>query len=449
MFESIKSIWGKVRDLMFPKQSMEKLADGRTLMSADMIRRITLWNDMQNGEASWCDGSDVISIGIESGIVREFADTCLSEMEGSVSVDDLDKMFQFAIRDLNEELQEGLALGSMIIRPLPNGLVEYIDPMHFIPIRIDRKKDLTDVIFLDIREAKVEGQYYVRAERHTLTNNVLTITNKAYKSQGKTGIQSEIPLDTVDDWADIKDEQSYKGVERPIFGYFKTPVKNKIDGTALGVSVYNKAIELVQDADEHYGRLLWEMLGGELAVNVDPSAIDPKKTKTDSFSKRLYRTLDVELGNGKNLFEVFSPELRDESIIRGLNAILRRIEFAVGLSYGDLSDVQDVMKTATEVLSSKQRKYQTVKALEANLKDCLEDLIYALAFWSGKTLSKYEFSCEFHDSILTNEDEQNNAMREDVAAGIIRPEKYIAKKYGVDEETAAKDWMPGDVVADA
>ena len=35
-----------------------------------------------------------------------------------------------------------------------------------------------------------------------------------------------------------------------------------------------------------------------------------------------------------NFYEVFSPALRDESIKRGFNAILQRIEFACGLAYG-------------------------------------------------------------------------------------------------------------------
>ena len=48
----------------------------------------------------------------------------------------------------------------------------------------------------------------------------------------------------------------------------------------------------------------------------------------------------------------------------------------------------------------------------------------------------YEFNCNFHDSILTDEETQRRQDKEDVAAGIMQPWEYRAKWYGEDEETA-------------
>ncbi len=55
-----------------------------------------------------------------------------------------------------------------------------------------------------------------------------------------------------------------------------------------------------------------------------------------------------------------------------MNQFLRQLEFNVSLSYGDLSDVTDVDKTATEVKIAKKRKYNMVSAIQENLKDCLK-----------------------------------------------------------------------------
>lgn len=147
------------------------------------------------------------------------------------------------------------------------------------------------------------------------------------------------------------------------------------------------------------------------------------------------------------MYQEYSPEFRDGSLINGLNAYLRRIEFNTSLSYGDLSDVNEVDKTATEVKIAKKRKYNMVKAIQVNLEDCLEDLVYALAFYNALTQSGYEFLCTFKDSILVDEEEERQQDRQDLAAGIMRPEEYRAKWYGETLEEAAKN-LPEPVLTE-
>lgn len=84
--------------------------------------------------------------------------------------------------------------------------------------------------------------------------------------------------------------------------------------------------------------------------------------------QRLYRNwINGSVSGGRNLYEVFAPTLRDESYRKGLDAMLKRIEFQCGLAYGTLSDPQNVDKTAEEIRSSKQRSYTTVKDLQRAL----------------------------------------------------------------------------------
>lgn len=132
------------------------------------------------------------------------------------------------------------------------------------------------------------------------------------------------------------------------------------------------------------------------------------------------------------------PEFRDTNIINGLNYHLRQLEFSVCLSYGDLSDVADVDKTATEAKIAKKRKFNMVAAIQSNLKDCLEDLVYALAFYNAMLRSGYEFSCTFKDSILEDEATERENDRADVALGAMQLWEYRMKHYAEDEETAKK-----------
>ena len=88
-----------------------------------------------------------------------------------------------------------------------------------------------------------------------------------------------------------------------------------------------------------------------------------------------------------------------------------------------------------------------VKAIQSNLKDCLEDLAYALAFYNALTQSGYEFLCNFKDSILVDEETERQQDRQDLAAGIMRPEEYRAKWYGETLEEAAKN-LPEPVLTE-
>ena len=61
--------------------------------------------------------------------------------------------------------------------------------------------------------------------------------------------------------------------------------------------------------------------------------------------------------------------------------MLRRIEAAVGLSYGTLSEVSDVEKTAEEIRSSKQRSYVRVSDMQGGLQTTLERLLYGFQYY--------------------------------------------------------------------
>lgn len=433
---------------MFSIKTLKELFGQDIAISQDMISAIEKWGSMYRGQAPWAD-EQVDSLQIEQGICREFANVCMNEMESSISVEPLDKIYQSAVRDLNENLQSGLALGSFCIKPLGEDKVEYVTQERFIPLKFDARGRLIRVAFVDVKKV-ADYDYFIRFEVHTWEKTkVLNIQNLAYRSSDMASIGRSVPLSMVPEWAELPENINYAGVERPDFGYYRNPIKNEVDGSPCGVSVYQSATNLIKKTDIQFGRLDWEFESGERVVHVDVTALQEAPTlgqdgrtryEMPKLNKRLYRGLNLSGGsNGEELYKEYSPELRDQNIINGLNAYLRRIEFNVCLSYGDLSDVNDVDKTATEAKIAKKRKYNMVKAIQSNLKDCLEDLAYALAFYNGMTRSGYEFLCTFKDSILVDEEEERRQDRQDLAAGIMRPEEYRAKWYGETLEEAAKN----------
>lgn len=447
MFDGIKNFFRTVVRKMFPVETLQNVIGTKFAISNEMIKKIELWAAMNQGNAPWVVESDYIdSLRLEQGICREFANVTLNEMETSVSNEKLNEVYQEAIRELNENLQSGLALGSFIIKPLGQNKVEYVTADKFIPIEFDSRGRLINVVFMEVKREK-EDSYYFRFEQHKLGDMGLTISNKAYHSSDKSSIGKQVPLSSVEEWSRLPEQVTYPGVIKPDFGYYRNPIKNDIDGSFCGVSIFDSAVEIIKKTDVQFGRLDWEFESGERAIHVDITAMQSQtiigtggKTKNvmPSLNKRLYRGVNISAGADEELLQDFSPEFREQSIINGLNAYLRRIEFNVSLSYGDLSDAQEVEKTATEMKIAKKRKYNMVTAIQSNLKECLEDLAYALAFYNALSKSGYNYICNFKDSILVDEETERQQDRQDVAMGVMQLWEYRMKWYGEDEETAKK-----------
>lgn len=435
----MKGVWQR----LFPLKDIKQALGIKPAITDDMLSSIELWQNCFSGNAPWLN-DDVISLRLEQSITREFANITLNEMTASVSNDKLQKIFETATEDLNSELQSGLATGAMVIKPLGGDKVQYISANAFVPIEFDARHRLVKVIFPEFK--KIGDNYYTRLEYHSLDKDKgLTITNTAYVSASEGQLGREIPLVAVDEWASLPNAVTYPAMLRPAFGYFRTPIKNTIDGSSCGVSVYANDINLIRKIDTQFGRLDWEFESGERAIHVDATAF--KKEGTEKLNKRLYKAVDVDLGDNE-LFKDFSPAIRQSDITDGLNTYLRRLEFSVGLAYGDLSDPDTVAKTATEILSAKNRKYNTVSAIQKQLKYCLDDLVYALAFYNSLTTSGYTFVCDFKDSILTDEQTERTQDVQDLSLGIMRPDEYRMKWYGEDEKTAKKNLPQSSEVVD-
>ena len=391
MFENITNWLKGVMGKMFGYNIMKGIAGRDITMSQPMIDAINLWKDMICGAADWInEDKGITSLKLEECICREFADIALGEMEASIDNPVLDATLKNAIRDLNENLQDGLALGSFILKPLGDGRSEFVSADKFVPIAFDDEGKPSDIMFFT-RKKVGENSWFTRVERHYFDDNHnLVIENRCYRSSSESVIGSPGNLADIDEWADIEPGPIvFPGMTKNDYGYFRVPLKNRVDGSSCGVSIYSAAVSAIRKADIQYGRLDWEYSSGERAVHVDERALRHKggRVKLPEGKQRLYRGLNLEQSQGE-LYKEYSPAMRDEAYIRGLEKTYRNIEFIVGLAYGDLSDASEVDKTATEIRASKQRKYNRVNAIQENLRDCLSDFVDALAFYSELYTSK-------------------------------------------------------------
>lgn len=430
IFNLIKSIFGR-----FGKPEM---AEYEPIISPVTQTQLELWSDMYSNAENQV-------LELPSVIASEFTRLTLSESEIHINGNDcLDKYFSDFYDKLHNSFETACALGGMVFKPYVSGdkiIVDTVRADCFTPVAFS-DDSMTSAIFLD---RKIVGKkYYTRLEYHTFNseNSTYEIVNTAFVSNNSEYQGVECNLSEVAEWADLEPKMTIENVKQPLFAYFKVPFMNSSDlDSPLGISVFSKAVKLIGQAEEQWERIMWEYDGTELAVDASEDVLSGKKL--DRHEKRLYRSHDIDTING-SMFTVFSPAIRDTSLFNGFNKILQRIEFNCGLAYGTISEPAEIEKTATEILSSKQRSYTHVKALQKNLETALEQLAYAMSIYAvlyGFSGSEYELSCNWGDNVLEDSEKEFQRRLQMVSAGLLSKEKFVSWYFGCSEDEA-KTYIP-------
>ncbi len=435
MFDGIKDFLRRVRSAVFDKGTIKNAIGEDIAMSNSMAQAIRLWSDMyENG------GKLNLPAAISREIARLISIEMKSEITGGARGKFLNEKYNEIIQNIRGPLEHGCAKGGLILKPYVKDkemMVDYIQADVFFPLAFNNSGKITAAVFV---ERIVKGsKYYTRLEKHVLNGSTYTISNKAYLSFNEGSLGNTASLNAVDEWSSLLEETTLANVKKPLFGYFKPALANVVDtNSPLGVSVYADAVELIEEANRQFERLLWEFESGERALHVNTMAFKKDKNgKPILPDKRLYKTLDAD---DNDLFKEWTPTLRGEEIDKGLDSMLRKIEFNCGLAYGTLSNMQNVDKTAEEIKASKQRSYATVSDNQRALKNALEDLIYAMDVWCTlynlAPLSKWETSFEFDDSIIADRKTEFTEKQMLVTAGIMSKWEFRMWYFGEDEATA-------------
>lgn len=348
----------------------------------------------------------------------------------------LNEQYKKLKKNLRQQIEYGIALGGLVVKPYvvkvekedasePSYEIEFdfVQANEFFPLAFDANGKITEAAFLQRKYDK--DIVYSRLEYHKLQGNSVTIINKAYKSSTTNGapnvnsaeyLGNEVSLKSVAGWEAFEPVTTIDDVDRLLFAYFKMPEANTVDRESpLGVSCFAKSTPLIKDADLQYSRLLWEFEGGELAIDIDRNALswieDPSNPNSGhsimpKLQKRLYRKVDL---NEENTYNIFSPELRDNSLVHGLNVILMRIEDKTLLSRGTISDANMAeAKTATELMLQRTRNYEANRHIQTSIQDMLEDAIYTMNAYCDlyeiTEEGEYNVSYEWDDSILVDKD---------------------------------------------
>lgn len=450
MFESIlsalKGWWNK----MLGREEVKRLTGSDPAVSDVMMQALTRWAAMYENRAPWLKDGEIFSLGLPVAIAGELARSVTIEMgvevEGSARADYLNAELSRWLDDVRTYTEYGTALGGVIFKPYVRDdklMIDTVRADSFYPLAFSGNGEITSVAFTDRR--KVGDVYYTKLEIHTIENGVYTVRNQAYRSNSQYEIGNRVSLMVISDWAALQESSVVEGVDKLLIGYFRNPGANAIDPFSnLGVSCYSKVENLIEQADKLYSGLLWEFESGQRALYADVIAFDIRKDGSPVLpNKRLYRALapkGTPISDSNNLFQEWTPTLREQNFINGINTLLRKIEFNCGLSYGTLSDPETVARTATEITISKQRTYATIRDTQKALKNAIDDLLQAMdtfaTIYRLAPAGSYTATYQFDDSVIVDKNAQMQQDLQLLTAGVISKEEFRMRNFGEKEAVA-------------
>jgi Phage portal protein, SPP1 Gp6-like. len=446
IIDFFKGVWGK----LFGVNDVSKAAQAQPAVSDKMVKAITTWDKYYRGDFY----PSRPSLRMAATIAGEAARLATIELgvpvSGSPRADWLNERMEVLLGKLRRYLELGCALGGMLLVPTSTGGVSMVKASDFVPTDYDGDGNVTGAILpFRIRRGDV---FYTRLEWHRFEGEVYIITNKAFKSSMEQDLGQPIPLTAVQEWASIQPEITIHNLEHPLWGYYRNPMANDVDtDSPLGVSIYSRAIDSLDDLDAVYALFRHEIKNSKKKVFVS-SQILPRGVVTDDDGNQVVIQTNpipdliqgLELGvNADDTYHEFNPEIRIDEIRKSMQTALDLVANQCGFSNGYFSfdEKTGTIVTATEIEADQQRTVSTCTDIQKALQTVLDGLLYALNavadLYDLAPAGEYEAAYAFKD-LSVNVTEDRARAWQMVLGHVIPKWKYLVDYEGYSEEDARK-----------
>lgn len=438
IIEMLKGAWNKML--------------GKVEISKPFGVTVDLSSKMTTAQDEWDKLFTESKTNIASVISSEAARLATIDMEitltGSERAEAIQKVLNSNRDRIRSKLELGCVYGGLILKPNGRG-IDFVPATRYKPVAFDSDGNITGVIFID---RFVHGElYYTRLEYHCFEPtekgiDMYYIRNKAFRSNNNYTLGYEISLDKVARWSHILPEISIENLERPLFGYFRTPMANNVDiDSPLGVSIFSKAVDSLKDFDMWYakwkreGKLSDKYLFVDEQSMLKAGATGREKAVVHNPMPELIKGL--RFGNQANkCIEEFNPEIRVDEFKQAMQTQLDLISVQCGFSSGYFSfDARTGAVTATQIQSEDQRTNSTCTDIQQNYKLALEGLIYAMdvmyTLYDITPEGKIETSFYLKDLYSNPEEDRQRAFNL-AEKGYIPKWKYLVDYEGYTEEEA-------------
>lgn len=331
-------------------------------------------------------------------------------------------------------MQLALIGGECYLKPCPRGAgfsFALVGRPNVLIFGRDAAGEPTDIGTI---EQSVRGQYfYTLLERRSLDENgSLTIENKLFRAKNRDTLGEQVPLSTNPDYAALPERYTFPEPMGLGLVRLRTPMFNCVDGSADGVSVYAAAAELIRSVDRNEAQLSGEFTRGQSRVFVSADLLRGGQLSDDVF-------VGLDEDPDRLGIQIFSPQLREQSYLNRKQEYLRNIESIIGLKRGMLSDANVEDRTATEISASSGEFNLTCIALQnawhRAAAHCME-LCAVLGGLYGMAVEATDFSIDWGNGTLYDEDKLWAAYVEMVDKGMLRPEVALGWRFDMPADTA-------------
>lgn len=436
-----------VYERMF-KNSAKKTFKTDVILSDKMEEAIKLWDNIVSGNPPWVNSEDdVDTINFAKFITSDTAKkVCLDidiNITGSARADYIQQIINKLKKVLRDKVEDAAGTAGIVLKPNgsmnANSCIDYVLPTNFLVTDKSSNGDILGIIFFDrIVKSVLSKKYYTRMEWHRFENGYYVISNRAFVSSDPNSLGKACSLEAIDEWKNIEAEQYVKNLERPLYAYLKMPFNNTIDmDSPLGVPIFHNAIKELKDLD-----IAWSRKGGEVEDSKHLTYVEPGTVQYAKQNKvKLPRFITaIDMDKDSNSVREHIATMLTEQRIKDINSILSMISTKCGYSQGQFTlDGKTGMITATQVEADDRETIETIKDIRDSLKDCIDDLIYAINayidLYDLAPVGKYEVTYSFGD--LTYNWEEDRARHwQYVQQGKFPLWKYYVMFEGMSEAEA-------------
>lgn len=439
--------------MLVPSRAKEEF-NVTPITSANMSDFIARCGRIYGGNPDWVDGHDHIkTVNFAKSVCSEVARLAMMgtkiQLDGSARAAWLQEQIDRVYSQLRHWLEYGCGYGTVILKPNGDGL-DFLTPGRFIITDSDNG-EIRGAVFFDQREDAITKKWFTRYEYHRFEDEKYVITNRCFIGDSPSDAKKVIDI-SLSPWAGLAEEVVAEGVDKMLFGVFRTPTANNIDvGSPLGLPIFAEAIEELCDLDIAYSRNAKEIFDSKRTILMDSDRLIPNTVGISAahvgnalhVAAPLPDYVKLVEGDGANdIYHEINPTLETDKRLTGINALLSQIGYKCGFSNGYfVFNEKSGMVTATQVEADDRRTIQLIKDVRDQLEACINGVLYALdKFADAYGLAPrgvYETVYDFGD-ITYNREEDKARWYSYVTAGRVPFWYYLVKFEGYTEEDAKK-----------
>lgn len=425
------------------------------LFLAEMFRKIADKLNKQEKVKSIdeTDYTEVDNISITSIIAGRLATLVASDSSATISGDSraikaltpfLDSFYN---KDLKKSLSAAFGTGDALIIPITDKYGQFYDVNVISNSEFQIYEEFGSHIYsVGVKRDSFEDNRdtYIWSETHSIEKdekgiNVWVIRRYAFKG---AKAEKEISWTSVERWKDIPQIQAFPNVDYLPFGRFKCPTVNRNNLNAKqGVPITYGQDYLVDQVKKSITRFYRECENKETILFAGKQMFTLDRLGNPVLNKRgVFHLVNTDMDTEQLPVKEFSPDLRINEMIDGINEGFKLLEMACELSAGVMTPVESSMATATEIRASQNPlfAFESVmwKVIESGVNDLLKGIEILYNSNNAVALGKYEVSYEWDYSMRESSTETFQQYLQARGLGEIKKGEIRSWIKGISQEQA-------------